>query len=96
MNHGTFARKELEVEAHRSEGQKEISEDDGCVDAESFGSGDRDLSGDLRSTADIEEGVVLADGHVLRHVTASLPEEPHWCAIYRLAKTGADESAGSL
>ena len=91
---GAFAGDELEVEAHRREGEQEVSEDDGGIDAESFGGGDGDLGGDLGGAADLEQGVVLADGHVLGHVAAGLAEEPDGRAIDGLAEAGTDESAG--
>jgi hypothetical protein len=44
---GAFAGDELEVEAHGGEGQQEVGEDDGGVDAEALGGGDGDFGGDV-------------------------------------------------
>ena len=96
VDYGAFAGDELEVEAHGGEGQQEIGEDDGGVDAEAFGGGDGDFGGDVGGAADFEEGVVLADGHVLRHVAAGLAEEPDGSAVDGLAEAGADEAASML
>ena len=94
--YGAFAGDELEVEAHGGEGKEEVGEDDGGVDAEALGGGDGDFGGDVGRAADVEEGVVLADGHVLRHVAAGLAEEPDGGAVDGLAEAGADEAAAAL
>ena len=95
VDDGAFAGDELEVEAHGGEGEQEVGEDDGGVDAEALGGGDGDFGGDVWGAADVEQGVVLADGHVLRHVAAGLAEEPDGRAVDGLAEAGADEAAGS-
>ncbi|HLI78110.1 MAG TPA: hypothetical protein VKV02_14285, partial [Acidobacteriaceae bacterium] len=46
--------------------------------------------------ADLEQAVVLADGHVLGHIAASLAEKPHGGAVDGLAEAGADEAAGGV
>ena len=94
MDLGAFAGDELEVDAHGGEGEKQVGEDDGRVDAEALGCGDGDLGGNLRGAADLEQGVVLADSHVLRHVAAGLAEEPDGGPVDGLAETGAHEAAG--
>ena len=73
--------------------EQEVGEDDGCVDAEALGGGDGDFGGDFRGAADFEQGVVLADGHVLRHVAAGLAEEPDGGAVDGLAEAGTNEAA---
>ncbi len=93
---GAFAGDELEVEAHGGEGKQEVGEDDGGVDTEALGGGDGDFGGDVGRAADVEEGVVLADGHVLRHVAAGLAEEPDGRAVDGLAEAGAHEAAAAL
>ena len=90
---GAFVGDEFEVEAHGGEGEQEVGEDDGGVDAEAFGGGDGDFGGDVGGAADVEEGVVLADGHVLRHVAAGLAEEPDGGAVDGLAEAGTNEAA---
>ena len=52
MDDGAFAVDELEVEAHGGEGQEEVGEDDGGVDAEAFGGGNLDLGGQGGRAAD--------------------------------------------
>ena len=93
---GAFAVDELEVEAHGGEGEQEVGEDDGGVDAEALGGGDGDFGGDGGGAADVEEGVVLADGHVLGHVAAGLAEEPDGRAVDGLAEAGSDEAGGAV
>ena len=77
-------------------GRQEVGEDDGGVDAEALGGGDGDFGGDAGGAADVEEGVVLADGHVLGHVAAGLAEEPDGRAVDGVAEAGADEAAGAF
>ena len=91
-----FAVDEFEVEAHGGEGEEEVGEDDGGVDAEAFGGGDGDLGGDGWGAADVEEGVVLAHGHVLGHIAAGLAEEPDGSAVDGLAEAGSDEAGGAV
>ena len=93
---GAFAGYELEVEAHGGEGQEEVGEDDGGVDVEALGGGDGDFSGDVGRPADVEQGVMLAHGHVLGHIAAGLAEEPNGGAIDGLAETGANEAAAAF
>lgn len=95
VDDGALACEEFEVEAHGSEGEEEIREDDGGVDAETFGSCDGDFSGEVRSVTDFEQGMMLTNGHVLRHITAGLAKEPDRSAIDGLTKAGSDETAAS-
>jgi hypothetical protein len=96
VNLGTFAGDELEVEAHGGKGEEEVGEDDGGVDVEALGGGDGDFGGDVGSAADVEQGVMLAHGHVLGHIAAGLAEEPDGGAIHGLAEAGAHEAAAAL
>ena len=93
VDDGAFAGDELEVEAHGGEGEQEVGEDDGGVDAEALGCGDGDFGGDFGGAADFEQGVVLADGHVLGHVAAGLAEEPDGGAVDGAAEAGTNETA---
>ena len=45
--------------------------------------------------ADVEQGVVAADGAVLRHVAAGLAEEPDGGAVGGKAEAGAKETAAT-
>ncbi len=93
MDLGAFVGDELEVEAHGGERQQQVGEDDGGIDAQALGGGDGDLRGDLRRAADVEQGVVAADGHVLRHVAAGLAEKPDGSAIDGETEAGTNETA---
>ncbi len=93
MHARAFIGHELEVEAHGREGQKQVGKDDGGIDAEAFGGGDGHLRGDGGGAADFEQGVVAADGHVLRHVAAGLAEKPDGSAVDGLAQAGTNEAA---
>jgi len=90
---GTLVGDELKVEAHGREWKQKVGEDDGCVDAETFGGGDGDLGGYIGCAAYVQQTVVTADGAILRHVAARLAEEPDGSAVDGLAKAGAKESA---
>ncbi len=96
MHDGAFAVEELELEAHGREGEEEIGEDDGGVDAEALGGGDGDLGGEGGGAADVEQRVMAAHGHVLRHVAAGLAEKPDRGAIDGLTQAGADEAAAGI
>ncbi len=96
VDDGALAVDELEVEAHGGERKEQVGEDDSGVDAEALGGGDGDLGGDGGRAADVEEGMVLADGHVLGHVATGLAEEPDGRAVDGLAETGSDEAGGAV
>ena len=93
VDDGTFPVDELEVETHGSEREEKVGEDDGRVDAKALGGGDGDFGGDVGGAADFEEGVVLADGHVFRHVSAGLAEEPDGSAVHGETEAGTNETA---
>jgi hypothetical protein len=93
VDDGAFTVDELEVEAHGGEGEQEVGEDDGGVDAEALGGGDGDFGGDVGCPADVEQGVVAADGHIFGHVAAGLAEEPDRGAVGGMTEAGADEAA---
>ncbi len=96
VDHGTFAGDKFEVEAHGGEGKKEVGEDDGGVDTEALGGGDGDLCGDLGLAAYVEQRVVLADGHVLRHIASGLAQKPDGRAVYGEAQAGSYKAAAAL
>ena len=81
----------MKGQAHDFEGQQEVGEDDGGVDAEDFGSGDGDLGGERGLLADFEERVLLADCAVLRHVASGLAHEPDGGAVDGLGLAGANK-----
>ena len=83
---------EAKGQAHHLQRQQKISEDDGCIHPKLFRGSDGNFRRQLRCFADFKDGVVLADGAILRHVAASLAHEPYRCGIYTFAKAGPDES----
>jgi hypothetical protein len=66
----TFAGGEVKGQPHDFEGKKKIGEDDGRIDFKDLGSFNGDLGRDLRLLADLDQGILLADGAVLRHVAS--------------------------
>ena len=91
----SFASDKLKVEAHRCEGQQKVGEDDRGVYSEALSGSNSHLGGDLRCAADFKQRVMLANGHIFRHVAASLAEEPHRRTIYLLPETGTDKPAAA-
>src|SRR6202163_3568474 len=91
LDDGTFARGEVKGQAHNFEGQQEVGEDDGGVNAENFSGGDSDLGGESGLLADLEEGILLSDRAVFGHVPSSLAHEPHGSAVHGLAFAGSNE-----
>ncbi len=93
MDDRAFASLELKGQSHAFEGQQQVGEDDRCVDVELLRGRDGNLGGELGLLADFEQGVVLADGLILRHIAARLTQEPYRRAIDGTAQAGADEAA---
>ena len=87
-----FALDEIEVEAHRGEGQEEIREEDRGVDVDHVDWLKRDGDGELGLAADLEQGITLPERAIVRHVPARLTHEPDGCGIDRLAPAGAEKS----
>ena len=81
----------MKRQPHDFEGQQEIREDDGGVDAEEFRRGDRDFGGDRGLLADLQERILFADRAVLGHVTSGLAHEPDGRAVDGLRFAGANE-----
>jgi hypothetical protein len=77
----TFSGGEMEGQAHHFEGEEKISEDDGGVDSEKFGSGDSNFGREFGLFADLEQRMLLANGAVLRHVASGLAHEPDRSSI---------------
>ena len=91
---GALAGYEFKVQAHGGEGEEKVGKDDGGVDGEALGGGDGNFCGDGGGAADFQQGVMLADGHIFRHVSAGLTEEPYGGAVNGLAEAGSYETAG--
>jgi hypothetical protein len=96
VDDGTFAGDEFEVQAHGGEGQEQVGEDDGGVNSKALGCGNRDLGCDFWLSADIEQGVVLADRHVLWHIASGLAQKPDGCAVYGQAQARSDKAAAAF
>ena len=93
MNDRAFSGLKLKGQPHAFEGQQQVGEDDRRVDIELLGGGDGDLGGELGLLADFEQGVVLADGLILRHIAARLAQKPDRRAVDREPQAGAHEAA---
>ena len=93
MDDRTLAGHELKGQPHAFEWQKQVSEDDRCINIELLRGGDGDLGGELGLLADFEQGVMLANRLVLRHITARLAQEPYRGAIDGATQAGAHETA---
>lgn len=85
MNYRPFAIHKFEIHSHWSKRQQQIREDDGCVHIEDFRCGDGYFRSDRGRAADIQQGMMLANGHVFRHITARLAQKPNRRAIHGLA-----------
>ena len=88
---GPFAGGEVKRQSHDFERQKKVGEDDGGIDLEDLGSFDGDLGRDLRLLADLDQGILLADGAVLRHVASRLAHEPDRSPFGGLGLGGANK-----
>ncbi len=93
MHDRAFSGLKLEGQTHAFEGQQQIGEDDRRIDIELLGCGDSDLGGELGLLADFEQGMVLADGLILRHIAARLTQKPYWRAVDGTAQTRAHKAA---
>jgi hypothetical protein len=67
-----FAGLEVERDAERRQRKQEVGEQDGRVHAEGLDGLQGDLHGELRRAAEREQGVLRAQGPVLRHVAPGL------------------------
>src|SRR5437867_10783193 len=73
----------MEGQSHYFQWQQEVGEDDGRVHSQNFGGGYRNLGRELRSFADLKQGVALADGAIFWHVPASLTHKPNRSSLRR-------------
>ena len=95
MHDRPFTRDKFEVQSHRRERQQQVSEDDRGIHAETLRGRDGHLGCDVGGAADVEQAVMLANGHVLGHVASGLPQEPYGCAIHWLPQACADEATAT-
>ena len=86
-----FAGGEMKGQAHDFERQEKVGEDDGGIDLEDFGGFNGDLGRDFGLFADLDQGILLADGTVLGHVASGLTHEPDGGAFGGLSFGGANK-----
>jgi multidrug efflux system membrane fusion protein len=82
---------EVKRQSHDFEGKEEVGEDNGGIDFEDLGSFNGDPGRDLRPLTDVDQGVILADGAVFRHVASRLAHEPDWGAFGGLGLGGTNK-----
>src|SRR5439155_1493284 len=90
-----FTRGERQAQSQRLERQQDVGEQDGGVDGEAADRLKRDLGGEVRRVAQLEQRVLLAQGAVLGEVAARLAHEPNRGGVDRLAPARPQE-AGKL
>ena len=95
VNHRALAGLEFEGKPHALEGKQQVGKNDGRIDTELFRGGDGDFRGQLGLLADFKQGMVAADGLVLRHVAAGLAQEPDGRAVDRPAQAGAQKAGAA-
>src|SRR5215831_9527098 len=81
----------MKRQTHDFEGQQQVREDDGGIDAKYFRGRDRDFGCQRRSLANLQQRMLLSHGAIFRHVTTGLPHEPHRSSVHRLPFAGANE-----
>src|SRR5580693_6360205 len=81
----------MERQSHNFQRQQQVGKNNGSIYPESLSGRDGHLGRDFRLLANLDQRVLFADGAVFRHVTASLPHEPHWRAVNRLELASLDE-----
>ncbi len=91
FNFRSLAGREVKGQSHDFEREKKIGEDDGRIDPENLGRFNGDLGRDLRLLTDLNQGILLADGAVLRHIASSLAHEPDRRALRGLSLGGANK-----
>ena len=93
VNRRTFAVNEVERDAHRFEWQQQIGKQDRGVHLDAANGLERDFGGEIGGTAEVEEGVPLAQRAIFAHVSARLAHEPDWRGINGLSPASLKESA---
>ena len=76
-----------------SRGKQQISKNYGGIYVQSFGGGNGYIGRDFRPLANFDQGILLADGAILRHVTPGLTHEPDRRPIHGLRLAGLYEAA---
>src|SRR6185312_149555 len=88
-----FAFEKVERNAHRLERQQQIGKQDRRVDVDAPDGLESDGGSEIRSAADVEQGMPLAERAILAHVSSRLAHEPDGRGVYRLSSTGLKEPA---
>ena len=88
---GSLARREVEGQPHDFEGKKQVGKDNGGVDTEDFGGGNGDLGRKFGFLADLNQGMLLANRAIFRHVAAGLTHKPDRRTLDRLGLASTHE-----
>ncbi len=94
LDRGTLAFDEVEGQAHGLEREQQVGEENRGVNLDGADRLQRDLGGQLRRAAELEQGAPLAQHAVLGHVPAGLSHEPDGSGVDRLAPARAEEAIG--
>ena len=89
----SLAADEVEAHTHRLERQQQIRKQDGGVDVDAANRLEGHLCRQVGGTAEVEEGIALAQGPVLAHIAAGLAHEPYGRRVDRLQPAGLNESS---
>ena len=85
---------EVELEAHRREGEQQVGKEDRRVEIDDVERLQRHDHRQLRLPAELEQGVLLPERAVLRKVAAGLTHEPDRRGVHRLEPACAEEPIG--
>ncbi len=88
FEHGSIVFGEVNGYAHGFEGQEDIGEDDGGIDAQAQGL-EGDLHGKFRGFAQLQHGVFRAQFAIFGHISSGLAHEPHRSAVNGLTAASA-------
>jgi len=92
FDHGAFARRKMERQAHDFERQQKVGEDDGSVHAQSFSGGDGNFGRERGFFANLQQRILLAHGAVFGHVAPGLAHKPDGRTLDRLRFAGPYEN----
>jgi len=86
-----FAFHKIQRHSHGLHGKKQVRKDDGSVHAQFFYGLERDLGGQLRRAAQLQQRMARTQFAVLLHVAARLAHEPDGRARHRLTAAGFEK-----
>ena len=89
----TLAPDEVEGQPQRSQGDQQVREQDRRIHLDAAQRLQRDLRGQVRLTANLEQAVAFPQRPVLGHVPAGLAHEPDRGCVHRLQPAGLKEPA---